>query len=192
MARVVRTGRVVRMGTLGNRFPGKAGLFFSVVHEAGEVTAYWLHELAPTELMTFAQALGKVDIYRQSFTRVMPDDSDGAFKEFRVTGWDDLSTRSIGSEHDLALAYANARFAVDTLRRAAEALEGSPSTNRRPEPANVAGLLVVAAGQLVNSAVLPHLRQNAWEERASLVVLRTALETLAASAAIATGPASVR
>src|SRR5208283_55495 len=56
-----------------------------------------------------------------------------------------------------------------------------------PDGLNYGTTMVLVAGQTVASALLLHLRSNLWNENATLVVLRTALDALGTSAVLMFG-----
>ena len=111
------------------------------------------------------------------------------FAEFVHVGPLDLDAQTIGNGRDLADVYVNAFAAGGLIRRMAEEMGKHGLTINPRDRANAAGLNILAAAQMVSSALLTHLRASSWYVNGTLVLLRTAINLAVRGGAIAIGTA---
>lgn len=159
-----------------------SGFEYCKVVRANAGTLYWTHEVRRLH-DTLRDHLEQLGHRITGFQKVPPT---GNMESFRKTDWADLTLRNPGNEHDLLVAYSNATSAAMALHTTGLYLEKLDDL-RLSERLNRASALLVVGAQHVTSALVLHLRENAWHVNGSLVILRVALETLATSCAILLG-----
>lgn len=115
----------------------------------------------------------------------MEGDAESNFACFAQKGIAKLDERTVGNWDHLARAYLNAFAAgkfISDIAAHIEALGGSID-----ERADAAGVNIVAASNILHSALLLHLRPEPFHDRAAMILVRSALECTGRGAAIAEG-----
>jgi hypothetical protein len=185
LIRVCRTQRLGRIdGSHGSRFAGAEGRFYQVAHDATlSTTPYWHTEIEPAVADTLKKHMDRIGHRREGYkagTTMPPEES---LKLFRESNWDDFTARS-GGAAALVTAYGNAFEAAAVLRDTAGYLAQHDPTlaTHLTDEANYGAALAAGAAQMVNAALLTHLRSSVWYERATLLMLRSALEMVSGAA----------
>ena len=147
-------------------------------------TAYWLHEVEPAMNRTVRHEMEARGM-PVSFNKSTPADPGAHFRQASQSGWDDLSTRTVGNAEDLSTAFMNAAHAMQHVRHAstAELAVGF----RVNDDVDHAMLLTSLAAGTVSASLLLHLQEAPWFGRGASTLLRSALEALASAAALLVG-----
>jgi hypothetical protein len=191
VCRTKRLGRVV--GQHGSRFAGASGRFYHVAHDAAPVTTcYWHAEIEAAVADTLKKHMDRIGHRREGYKTGTTMPPEQSLKLFRENNWDDFSART-GGAGALVTAYGNAFEAAGVLRDTLAHLEQHDATltTLLSDEANYGAALAAAAGQMVNAALLTHLRSSVWYEHATLLMLRSALEMISGAAELVlAGPGS--
>jgi hypothetical protein len=140
---------------------------------------------APLEPLT--TALGKVDKHIERFILERCTDKPD-FEGWASSAIVNLDAETYGNRLHLHEATRNADAAEMLVRGIAEEIE--KSGGKLQLRANAAGVNALAAAQMVNSALVTHMRALRWYANSTLILLRTSIDLAARAAFIARGTGS--
>jgi hypothetical protein len=153
----------------------------------GLLQEYWKH-VVPTSDPPIEGLIQTLRRYGQTPSlHLEPDGSDPEenFRRLATQAPAELNLRSIGNWEHLTFAYLNAFLASQFTRKLAlriDELGAVPSAR-----AEAAGMNVLVASQMLQSAIILHLRTETWHDRSAMALARTALEAAGRAALITSG-----
>lgn len=142
--------------------------------------------LADPALVTTQAALRRINRHILSFNFTAGPDPTASFQELCRLGLADLDAYPIGNGQHLSDAHMNADKASHYTRTALEHFQEHIGEDGNIRTQN-AGWLIVMAGQFVDAAVLPYMKDKRFYNVPTLVLLRSALECAARGGFIALG-----